>query len=291
MSMEPFRHYTLNCHGRLLTLDTPQVMGILNATPDSFYSGSRKQTSDEIAARVRAIIDEGGDIIDVGAFSTRPGAELVGEDEELRRLDHALSIVRQIAPDAIVSVDTYRPRVARECIRHWDIDIINDVSEDGLTGIVGQPIHEKELMSDVAAEHHVGYILMSVEPDTATMLTALSRKMAELRQKGVCDVIVDPGLGFGKTVEQNYEVLSLLSLLGQLDAPVLAALSRKRMIFKATGGSPETALAGTIALNMAALERGASLLRVHDVREAADTVAVFTRLKAQTAQASGMTNN
>jgi len=279
MSMETFCHYSLNCRGRLLSLDRPRVMGILNATPDSFYSGSRKQTTEEIAARATAILDEGGDIIDVGAFSTRPGAALVGEDEELRRLDHALTTVRRVAPDAIVSVDTYRPKVARECLKNLSADIINDVSEDGLTGIVGQPIHENELMSDVAAELHAPYILMSTKPDTATMLTALSMKMAELRQKGVCDVIIDPGFGFGKTVEQNYEVLAHLRLLCQLDAPVMAALSRKRMIFMPTGGTPDTALAGTIALDMAALERGASLLRVHDVKEAADTVAVFMQLK------------
>jgi len=277
--MESFGHYTLNCGGRLLSLERPVVMGILNATPDSFYSGSRVQTDAQIDARVEQILAEGGGIVDVGAFSTRPGAELVGEDEELRRLDHALGIVRRIAPQAIVSVDTYRPRVARECIRNWRIDIINDVSEDGRTGIVGRPIHEDELMSDVAAEFHVPYILMSVRPDVETMLTTLSRKIASLHAKGVADVVVDPGFGFGKTVEENYRVMANLRLLGSLDAPILAALSRKRMIYNATGGTADTALAGTVALDMAALERGASLLRVHDVKEAADTVAVFMQLR------------
>lgn len=267
----------------MLSLERPVVMGILNATPDSFYSGSRVQTDEQIAARVEQILADGGSIIDVGAMSTRPGAELISGDEEQHRLDRALNIVRRIAPDAIVSVDTYRPRVARKCIQDWHVDIINDVSEDGLTGIVGQTIHEDELMSDVVAEHHVPYILMSTKPDVATMLTTLSRKIAELHAKGVADIVVDPGFGFGKTVEQNFEVLSQLSVLGQLDVPILAALSRKSMIFKTTGGTPATALAGTVALNMAALERGASLLRVHDVKEAADTVAVFMQMKKATA--------
>lgn len=283
--MKAFKNFTLNCHGRLFTLDKPMVMGILNATPDSFYAGSRMPTEEQIAARTEQIIREGASIIDVGAMSTRPGAELISEAEEMHRLARALTIVRRIAPDAIVSVDTYRPRVARECIKNLGADIINDVSEDGLTGIVGQAIHEDELMSDVAAELHAPYILMSVKPNMEKMLTSLSRKMVELHAKGVADVIIDPGFGFGKTLEENYRVLSQLEALQWLDAPVMAALSRKSMIFRAIQGTPDTAMAGTVALNMVALQKGALLLRVHDVKEAVDTTTVFMQLrKAQVSQ-------
>lgn len=278
-TMDIFKQYSLNCHGRLLSLDVPRVMGILNVTPDSFYSGSRRQTDEQIAERINTILADGGSIIDVGACSTRPHAELVGEDEELRRLDRALTTVRQVAPDAIVSVDTFRPRVAKMCVNTFGVDILNDVSDDGRVNINAQAVGGIGEMSDVAADLNVGYILMSSGYDASEMLTDFSRRVAELHEKGVTDVIIDPGFGFGKTIEQSYVLMNNLDAFAAVDAPMLVALSRKSMIFKPTNGSSDTALAGTIALNMVALQKGASLIRVHDVREAADTITLFLQLK------------
>lgn len=246
------------------------VMGILNATPDSFYSGSRKQTEAEIAQRANQIIAEGGKMIDVGAFSTRPGAEVVSVEEETQRLKRALAIVRREQPDAIVSVDTYRPLVARQCIEEFGADIINDVSEGGITGIVGQEIHEEGDMFETVAASGVPYILMSVQPTLKKMMTNFAAEVQRLRDLGAKDIILDPGYGFGKTLQQNYEILNEAERLLDLDLPILVGISRKSMIYRLIGGDPTTSLNGTTVLNTMSLMKGASILRVHDVREAVE---------------------
>ena len=262
--------YTINVRGQLVDLSSPMVMGILNATPDSFYSGSRKQTETEIAQRANQIIAEGGKMIDVGAFSTRPGAEVVSVEEETQRLKRALAIVRREQPDAIVSVDTYRPLVARQCVEEFGADIINDVSEGGITGIVGQEIHEEGDMFETVAALGVPYILMSVQPTLKKMMTNFAAEVQRLRDLGAKDIILDPGYGFGKTLQQNYEILNEAERLLDLDLPILVGISRKSMIYRLKGGDPTTSLNGTSVLNTISLMKGASILRVHDVREAVE---------------------
>lgn len=271
--------YTLNIRGRLMDLSHPQVMGIINVTPDSFYEGSRKQTEREISMRAEEILTQGGSMIDIGAFSTRPGAYEVSEEEEGRRLRWALDIVRREVPDAVVSVDTYRPALARRCINDWGADIINDVSEGGLTGIVNTPIHETECMFDVVGELKCPYILMSVKPTLREMMKAFAGEIQQLCDRGAKDIILDPGFGFGKTLEQNYELMAGMAELQALHLPVLVGISRKSMIWKLIGGTPATSLPGTTALHALAVERGASILRVHDVAEAVQTVAVVEKMK------------
>ena len=262
----------------MVDLSRPMVMGILNATPDSFFSGSRKQTEAEIADRANQIIAEGGRIIDVGAFSTRPGADVVSVEEETARLKRALSIVRREQPDAIVSVDTYRPLIARQCIEEFGADIINDVSEGGLTGIVGQAIHEEGDMFETVARLKVPYILMSVQPTLPAMMKNFAAEVQRLRDLGAKDIILDPGYGFGKTLAQNYEIMNHAERLLELELPVLVGISRKSMIYKLIGGDPTTALNGTTALNTISLMKGASILRVHDVREAAEACRIVEQL-------------
>lgn len=271
--------YTINVRGQLVDLSQPMVMGILNATPDSFYSGSRKQTEAEIASRANQIVAEGGRIIDVGAFSTRPGADVVSVAEETARLKRALAIVRREQPQAIVSVDTYRPIVARQCIEEFGADIINDVSEGGLTGIVGQAIHEEGDMFETVASLGVPYILMSVQPTLQQMMVNFASEVQRLRDLGAKDIILDPGYGFGKTLEQNYAIMNQADRLLELNLPVLVGISRKSMIFKLVGGTPADALNGTTVLNTISLMKGASILRVHDVKEAAEAVQIFQTLK------------
>ena len=272
--------YTINVRGRLIDLGSPKVMGILNCTPDSFYAGSRKQTEHEIAERANQIISEGGTMIDVGAFSTRPGAQEVSEEEEMTRLKAALKTVRSVQPDAIVSVDTYRPAVARRCIEDWGADIINDVSEGGITGIVNTPIHEAENMFDVVGELKVPYILMSVKSNLHDMMIAFADEVQQLRDRGAKDIILDPGFGFGKTLQQNYEIYNDMERLGTLQLPLLVGISRKTMIYKLVGGDPTTALNGTTVLNTAALLKGAGILRVHDVQEAVESVKIVSAIQS-----------
>ena len=271
-------NHTINIRGRLIDLNRPLVMGILNATPDSFYEGSRKQTESEIAERVYQIVDEGGMIIDVGAFSTRPGAMEVSEDEEMRRLQFALEIVRREQPDAIVSVDTYRTNVARRCVELWEADMVNDVSEGGVTGIVNTPLKEKYDMFQTIASLRVPYILMSVRPTMREMLLAFAEEIQTLRDLGVNDIIIDPGFGFGKTMEQNYQIMSELEKLQILDLPLLVGVSRKSMIYKLLNVSPSAAHNGTTVLHTVALQKGAKILRVHDVREAVETIKIVSQL-------------
>lgn len=268
-------HNTINVRGQLIDLSTPKVMGILNATPDSFYSGSRKQTEREIADRANQIMDEGGTFIDVGAFSTRPGAVEVSEEEETERLKRAITIVRREQPDAPISVDTYRPLVARRCIEEFGADIINDVSEGGITGIVDTPIYEQGDMFKTVGELKVPYILMSVKSNMHDMLKAFAEEVQTLRDYGAKDIILDPGYGFGKTLDENYAILSEAERLLTLELPVLVGVSRKSMIFKLIGGDPTTSLNGTTVLNTISLMKGAAILRVHDVREAWECVKII----------------
>ncbi len=270
--------YTINIKGRLMDLGTPQVMGILNVTPDSFYSGSRKQTEEEIANRANQIIAEGGSIIDVGAFSTRPGADEVSEEEEGRRLKFALDIVRREQPDVAISVDTYRPTLARKCIEEWGADIINDVSEGGITGITNVPLQRQETecpeMFRVVGELKVPYILMSVQPTLAMMMKGFAREVQQLRDLGAKDIILDPGFGFGKDLAQNYQIFAEMEKLNVMELPVLVGISRKSMIYKLLGGDATTSLNGTSVLDTVALMKGTSILRVHDVKEAVEAVRI-----------------
>lgn len=271
--------YTIQVKGGLVSLREPQVMGILNCTPDSFFAGSRVQTEESIARRANQIIEEGGTMIDVGGFSTRPGGVEVPEEEEMRRLRFALPIVRREQPEAILSVDTYRPNVARMVVEEMGADIINDVSEGGITGVVDTPLEqttdEYPAIFRTVAALGVPYILMSVKPTIHDMLLAMAREVQQLRDLGQKDIILDPGFGFGKTQEQNYDVLREMNRLSTLGLPILAGMSRKRMIFQPLGTNPDGSLNGTTVVNTLALMNGASILRVHDVKAAVEAVRLF----------------
>ena len=261
--------YTINIHGRLMDLAKPLVMGILNVTPDSFYAGSRKQTEQEIVERARQIVTEGGAIIDVGAYSTRPGAQDVPESEEMERLRFGLGIVRRELPDSIVSVDTFRPDVARMAVEEFGADIVNDVSEGGTA------------MFRMVSNLRVPYILMSQQPTMREMLLTFAEKVQQLRDFGAKDIILDPGFGFGKTLEQNYQVMGELEKLLVMELPLLVGVSRKSMIFKLFGITPNESLNGTTALNTISLMKGASILRVHDVREAVECCKIVGQLNCK----------
>lgn len=260
-----------------MEITRPWIMGILNVTPDSFYDGSRCPDAERIAARVRQITDEGADVIDIGAYSTRPGADNVSATEELARLERGMEVVRRVAPDAIVSVDTFRADVARSCVEQLGVDIINDVAGGTLD----------DRMFATVAQLGVPYIVMHMRGTPATMqqltdydnvtadvLKYLARKVDELHQMGVNDVIADPGFGFSKTVEQNYELMRGLEVFHELHVPLLVGVSRKSMVFRLLGCTPAEALNGTTVLNTLAIERCAHILRVHDVRQAVETRAI-----------------
>lgn len=270
-----------------MDLSEPQVMGILNVTPDSFYAGSRKQTEYEIASRADNIIAEGGSIIDVGAFSTRPGAARVTCDEEMERMRMALRTVRGVQPDAAVSIDTFRPEVARMAVEEFGAGMINDVSEGNVNGAFGGAgvttgtADEQadrgqcpEMFSEVA-RLGVPYILMSVKPDIATIMKAFAKEVQMLCDLGVKDIILDPGFGFGKTLEQNYELLAQLGKLREFDLPLLVGVSRKSMIARLLDTDADGSLNGTTIVNTVAMMRGGvSILRVHDVRPCVEAVKI-----------------
>ena len=276
-------NYTLNIKGRLLSLEQPQVMGILNCTPDSFFAGSRKQSEKDIAERAHQIVAEGGTIIDVGAFSTRPGAQEVSEEEEMERLRRALPVVRREQPDIAVSVDTYRPDVARMVVEEYGVDIINDVSEGGKTGIVDTPLEPSQskvpAIFAMMGRLKVPYILMSVQGNLKDMLINFSGEVEQLRAEGCKDIILDPGFGFGKTIEENFKLLEEMDKLQALELPLLVGVSRKRMIHQTLGITVDEALNGTTIINTAALLKGASILRVHDVKEAVQAVKLVGAMK------------
>ena len=277
--MTPF---TLNLRGRLAEYSRPVVMGVLNVTPDSFYSGSRAQTHADIANRARQLVADGADMLDIGAYSSRPGADDVSADEELRRLEAGPSAVREaVGYDIPVSVDTFRADVARRAVE-WGADIINDISGGLLDGD----------MFETVADLHVPYILMHMRGTPATMQTMtdytdvvadvigeLSHKLSRLEELGVADVIIDPGFGFAKTLDQNYRLLSQLDAFAILGRPVLAGMSRKSMLTRLLGIDATEALVPTAIVGALALERGAAILRVHDPREAAQAIAIVEKLK------------
>ncbi len=274
-SMTKIINSTINVHGQLLSLATPQVMGILNVTPDSFFAGSRKQTELEIAQRANQIVAEGGTIIDVGAFSTRPGADEVSMEEEMARLRKALPIIRKEQPDVALSIDTFRPEVAQMAVEEYGADIINDVSEGGITGIVDTPLmqdndDEYPAIFRMMGKLKVPYILMSVQKDVHDMLKGFSKEVQQLRDLGVKDIILDPGFGFGKTMEENFRLLHEMDKLQVMDLPLLVGVSRKRMIWKTLDITADEALNGTTVINTLALTKGANILRVHDVKAAVE---------------------
>lgn len=271
--------FTLNLKGRLMTFDRPAVMGIINATPDSFYSASRVDGAADAAARAAAMVAAGATIIDVGACSTRPGSEQPTAEEEIKRLEAVVPVVKAVAGgNAAVSVDTYRAEVARKAVTEWGADIVNDVSGGNLD----------EAMFETVTELGVPYILCHMrgtpqdmqeyaiyDDVAATVLAELGEKLGKLALLGVNDVIVDPGFGFSKTKEQNYQLLAHLDLLKLLHRPVLVGMSRKSMVTGVTGTTVEGALEATTALNVLALDRGAAILRVHDIEAARQAVAVY----------------
>ena len=274
-------NYEINIRKSPWKITQPQVMGILNCTPDSFFSDSRKQTEKEIAERACRIVSEGGTIIDVGGMSTRPGGEFVDEAEEMRRLRKALAIVRRECPDTVLSIDTFRPSVARMSVEEFGADIINDVSEGGVTTLEGVEYTESGNIFQEVARLGVPYVLMSVKPTLAATLQTFREKIALLKAYGVKDIILDPGYGFGKSIDQNYFILSSQQAITELfpDMPLLVGVSRKRMIWQLLDTTPSEALNGTTAVNMLALLNGACILRVHEVREAVETVKIFMQVR------------
>ncbi|MBR1484348.1 MAG: dihydropteroate synthase [Prevotella sp.] len=260
--------YTLNIRGQLFNLDTPKVMGILNATPDSFFADSRTQTEEAVARRAETMLSEGADFIDIGGCSTRPGADLASASEETERLRLAVTVVRRNHPNAIISVDTFRPDVARMAVEELGADLVNDVSGGSVE------------MFRMVARLGVPYVLTSVEPDLRQSLLSFACKVQQLRDYGQKDILLDPGFGFGKTLEQNYQLLASLEKLAVMQLPLLVGLSRKSMIWKLLQSSPDEALGGTTVLNTVALMKGASVLRVHDVRQAAHCIRLFQALVA-----------
>ena len=275
--------YTLSIHGQLLSLHEPQVMGILNITPDSFYSGSRTEAEDDICRRLHQLMDEGADMIDVGAYSTRSGADDVSEEEEMERLRRGLRVVRREFPDVPVSVDTFRASVARMAVEEEGADIVNDISGGDM---------DRQMFRTVA-RLHVPYVLMHMQGVPRSMQQAphydnvrrevmvhLAERVDLLHQMGVADVVVDPGFGFGKTLDHNYELMEHLEDFHELGCPLLIGISRKSMIYKLVGGTPQTALNGTTVLNTVALLKGAHILRVHDVAPAVEAKKMYLKLKS-----------
>lgn len=284
--MKNLLEYTINANGFLIDLSEPQVMGILNVTPDSFYAGSRKQSEKEIVERAEQIIREGGSIIDIGAFSTRPGAAQVTADEEMIRMRNALKIVRGVQPEAVLSIDTFRPEVAKMAVEEYGAAIINDVSEGNINGAFGganatnpngETEHNDLQYPDIfrmVAKLGVPYILMSTHGDMRDIIMNFAREVQQLRDLGVKDIILDPGFGFGKTLNQNYALLNDMEKLKVFNLPILVGASRKSMIFKLFGTSPAEALNGTTVINTLSLMKGASILRVHDVKECVEAVKI-----------------
>ncbi len=270
--------YSINVNGRLLTMQRPLVMGIVNVTPDSFFAGSRAGGEEDLLRRCASMIEEGADIIDVGGCSTRPSGEFVSAEEELERMSSAFRLLATSFPDVVFSVDTFRAEVARVCVKEYGVAIINDVSGFDWDGE----------MLDTVAELNVPYVLTHTKgvagetPEYGDFVPDVFKQIADklwqLRQRGVKDVIVDPGFGFGKSLQQNYLLMSCLEEFAMFDAPLLVGVSRKSMITRLFDISPEEALNGTTVLNTVALMKGASILRVHDVRAAREAVEIYSKL-------------
>ena len=285
--MKALQSKYINVNGFLLDLSSPCVMGILNVTPDSFYAGSRMQTEIDITHRIEQIVGEGAGIIDVGAYSSRPNAENVSPAEEMERLRMGLGILRKVQPDAVVSVDTFRADVARMCVEEYGVAIINDIAAGEMDGDMFRTV----------ADLNVPYIMMHMQgtpqnmqqnPHYDNLLKEVcmyfARKVQQLRDLGVKDIILDPGFGFGKTVEHNYELLAHLEEFRIFELPLLAGVSRKSMIYRLLGTTPQEALNGTTVLDTICLLKGADILRVHDVREAVETVKIVEAMKKEGAK-------
>lgn len=275
--------HTLNLRGRLLDLQEPRIMGILNITPDSFYAGSRTESEADITQRLHTLMEQGAEMIDIGAYSSRSGADDVSEEEETERLRRGLRIVRKLYPDVPVSVDTFRANVARMAVEEEGADIINDISGGEM---------DRQMFRTVA-RMGVPYILMHMQGTPQDMQQApqydnvrrevllyLAERIDRLHQMGVCDVVADPGFGFGKTLQHNYELMEHLDDFAELDCPLLVGVSRKSMVHKLLGGTPLTALNGTTVLHTVALLKGADILRVHDAAEAVEAKRIYLQLKA-----------
>ena len=273
----------INVNGKLMDLSEPQVMGILNVTPDSFYAGSRGVTNGYILDRCQQILDEGASIIDIGAYSSRPNAQHISAEEEMSRLRTGLELIRKNHPEAIVSVDTFRADIARMCVEEYGVAIINDISAGNMD----------EQMFSTIARLGVPYIIMHMKGTPQNMqenpqydhflkeiFYYFSEKVQKLRDLGAKDIIIDPGFGFGKTIEHNYELMNHLEEFHLFELPILVGISRKSMIYKLLGSNPEEALNGTTALNTIALTKGAHILRVHDVKEAVECVKIVQKMKA-----------
>ena len=273
----------INVNGKLMDLSEPQVMGILNVTPDSFYAGSRAETERDITQRIHQIVNEGASIIDIGAYSSRPNAQHISAEEEMSRLRTGLELIRKHHPEAIVSVDTFRADIARMCVEEYGVAIINDISAGNMD----------EQMFPTIARLGVPYIIMHMKGTPQNMqenphydhflkeiFYYFSEKVQKLRDLGAKDIIIDPGFGFGKTIEHNYELMNHLEEFHLFELPILVGISRKSMIYKLLGITPEEALNGTTALNTIALTKGAHILRVHDVKEAVETVRIVEKMKA-----------
>lgn len=280
--MQDYIPYTLDLRGKGFKLSQPKVMGILNVTPDSFYTESRKQTDQEIETRIRQMMEEGADILDIGAYSSRPFADDVSPEKEMQRLRQGLSILRKLYPEAIVSVDTFRADVARMCVEEYGVQIVNDISGGRL---------DPEMFKTVA-QLGVPYILTHMKGTPQTMQKApyyedvmeevcafFQSNIRELQDAGVKDIILDPGFGFGKTVEHNYQILHNLDELHLFHLPLLAGFSRKSMIWRVLNITPEEALNGTTVLNTISLLKGAHILRVHDVKECVEVIKLTQALK------------
>lgn len=280
--MEILSSKYINVNGSLLDLSVPCVMGILNITPDSFYAGSRMQTEAEITARAQQILDEGAGIIDIGAYSSRPNAENVSSHEEMERLRMGLEILRRTQPGAVISVDTFRADVARMCVEEYGVAIINDIAAGEMDADMFRTV----------AELNVPYIMMHMQGTPQNMqqhphydnllkevFLYFAQKVQQLRDMGMKDIILDPGFGFGKTVEHNYELLAHLEEFRIFELPLLVGVSRKSMIYRLLGNTPQDALNGTTVLDTICLLKGADILRVHDVREAVETVKIVEAMR------------
>lgn len=273
----------LNCKGKLISLNEPVVMGIVNITPDSFFEGSRFRTSDAIKHRAEEIIAQGGKIIDVGGFSTRPGATDVSEEEECERVCMAVEAIRSVDHEIPISIDTFRAKVAKESIGRCGADIINDISG----GLIEDGIFEAaaKLRAPYILMHTAGHTVQEMQQKydyeniTKDIFRYFAEKISRLRELGVNDIILDPGFGFAKDIAQNYELMAHMDLFQQFGLPILVGISRKRMIWQVLGCNANESLNGVTALNTISLMKGADILRVHDVKEAVEAIKLFNELK------------
>lgn len=271
---------TINCNGKLIDLSTPKVMGILNCTPDSFYDGGKYKSESQFLSQVEKMLSDGATFVDIGAYSSKPNSEFVSEEEELNRLLPVIELVLKSFPNTIISVDTFRSKIANKAIENGAA-IVNDISAGNLD----------EKMLETVAKLQVPYIMMHMKGTPQTMQTLaqydnickemlfyFSERVGKARSLGINDIIIDPGFGFAKTLEQNYEVMQKLELFQMLELPLLVGISRKSMIYKTLETTAENSLNGTTFLNAISLQKGANILRVHDVKEAVESVKLFNKL-------------